>query len=144
MKDLYTKAMKIASSLDVSTAKDCLVLYSVSFLPTKENRDKAFAYVADHKGAEMIEHTACGAKLVEMGLSSGGCELTEEEVADIWKEASRRMIAKASGNITVFVDGADARSVFRSVELPAILQNPNIDSINGKDKNKFAKTYGWA
>ena len=54
------------------------------------------------------------------------------------------MIAKASGNITVFVDGADARSVFRSVELPAILQNPNIDSINGKDKNKFAKTYGWA
>lgn len=144
MNDLYIKAMKVASSLDVSTSKDCLVLYSVSFLPTKENRDKAFAYVASHKGAEMIEHTACGAKLIEMGLGSSGICLSEDEVADIWKEASRRMIAKASGNITVFVDGADARSVFRSVELPAILQNPNINSINGKDKNSFAKNQGWA
>ncbi len=143
MGDLYQKALRVASSLDVSTLKDSLVLYSVSYLPTQENRDNAFAYVAAPKGSGMIEHTPCGAKLLEMGLGSSGTSLSQDEVADVWKEASRRMIAAASGNVTAFVEGADKRSVFLSIELPGILNNPNITTINGMDKNEFASARGW-
>ena len=47
----------------------------------------------------------------------------------------------ASGNVTAFVDNADPRSVFRSEELPAILRNPKILTINGVDKFAFASRF---
>ena len=40
--DLYVKALSIAKSYDVSTQDNSLVLYSVTNLPTKANREKAF------------------------------------------------------------------------------------------------------
>lgn len=137
MDDLLKKALQVAKNYDVTTPKDSLVLYSVSFLPTKENRDKAFAYTAEHPGSMMIEHTPCGAKLVEMGLASSASSLSDEDVALVWKEASKRLIDQASGNITAFVAGADARSVFVSMELPSILANPEITTINQLPKAKF-------
>ena len=139
--DLYVKALSIAKSYDVSTQDNSLVLYSVTNLPTKANREKAFEYVANNAQAQMIEHTACGAMLVELGMASSQTILTEDEVADIWREASRRMINEASGNVTVFVDNADEKSVFLSTELPKILENDKIPTINGIDKFEFAKTY---
>ena len=36
--ELYEKAKYIAEHDDVKTPKNCLVLFSISFLPTKENR----------------------------------------------------------------------------------------------------------
>ena len=61
--------------------------------------------------------------------------------AEIWRLASRRFIDCASGNVTAFVDNADPRSVFRSEELPAILRNPKILTINGVDKFAFASRF---
>lgn len=138
--DFFMRGMKIAHSLDVSTPENSVVIYSISFQPTRQNRDNAFAFVKSNPGAMMIEHTECGAKLVEMGFES--CKmLGQEEIMTIWSEASRRFIMAASGNVTAFVDGADKRSVFRTVELPNILQNPKIRTINGEDKNLFAKRF---
>lgn len=138
---LFQQAFRIAQDYDVSTPKDGIVLYSISYLPTKENRDKAFAYVKSHPGSMMIEHTDCGAKLVELGLSSGDCGLSNEEIADIWSIASKRFIDGGRGNVTAFVNGADSRSVFRRQELPSILENPKITKINGEDKFSFAKKF---
>ena len=138
---LFQQAFRIAQDYDVSTPKDGIVLYSISYLPTKENRDKAFAYVKSHPGSMMIEHTDCGAKLVELGLSSSDCGLSNEEIADIWSIASKRFIDGGRGNVTAFVTGADARSVFCRQELPSILENPNITKINGEDKFSFAKKF---
>lgn len=138
MKDTFLDGLKVAKTYEVDTPKDSLVLYSVTNLPTKENRDNAFAYVAANSGAMMIEHTPCGAKLVEMGFVSSDTGLAEEDVAQIWKEASKRLIDAASGNITAFVDNADAQSVFLTMELPTILTNPNILTINGIAKADFA------
>ena len=139
--NLFQQAFRIAQDYDVSTPKDGIVLYSISYLPTKENRDKAFAYVKSHPGSMMIEHTDCGAKLVELGLSSSDCGLSNEEIADIWSIASKRFIDGGRGNVTAFVTGADARSVFRRQELPSILENPNNTKINGEDKFSFAKKF---
>lgn len=136
----WDKGMEIASTLDVSSKENSVVVYSISFQPTSVNRDKAFAYVKKNPGHMLIEHTECGAKLVEMGFESAKT-LNKDEIMTIWSEASRRFIAAASGNVTAFVDGADPRSVFRTVELPNILQNKKITTINGIDKFLFARQF---
>ena len=136
-KNLYSEALHVAQTYDVATSKNSLVVYSVSFLPTKENRDKAFDYVKKHKKAMLLDHTDCGAKLIEMGLNSGDCGLKQEEVFSVWRKASQRLIEQASGNITAFVEGADPRSTFITIELPCILVNPKIKTINGVAKEKF-------
>ena len=140
MNQIFDDAMEVAKTYDVSTPENGLVLYSVSFLPTKENREQAFQYVKDHSGFVTIENTLCGSKLVEMSLTDKG-NLTDEEVASIWATASERMIKTAKGNITAFVDGANPRSVFCRVELVNILENPLITTINGEDKHLFASKY---
>lgn len=132
--------LNIARTYDVASPEDGVVVYSISFLPTKENREKAFNYVQKNPGKMMIEHTECGAKLVEMGYESVKT-LNQEDIMFIWGEASRRFIASAKGDVTAFVDGADKRSVFRTVELPNILKNDNIKTINKIDKFKFAKQF---
>lgn len=141
MNNLFADALKIAKSYDVSTPENSLVVYSVSYQPTKENRDKAFQYVAENPGSMMIEHTPCGAKLVEIGMASSESGLTQEEEVLIWKEASKRMIDEASGNVTAFVNNADKRSVFCSLELPAMLNNPRIKTINKQDKIAFSRHF---
>ncbi len=139
MKSLFDELMDVAENYDVRTPKDRLVLYSISFLPTKENRNKAFLFVQENEGFVTIENTVCGKELVDRGI----CEenLSSDEKSQIWATASARLIKEAKGNITVFVDGADERSVFYSVELPEILKNKNIVKINGKDKNLFVKNF---
>ena len=141
MKSLFLEGLKVAKTYDVCTPKDSLVVYSVSFLPNKKNRDDAFAYVNANRGKMMIEHTPCGAKLVEMGFASSDTGLNDDDVALIWKEASKRLIDEAAGNITAFVDNADPRSVFCSMELPALLGNSAVTMVNGIDKFEFAKNF---
>lgn len=134
------KGLKIARSYDVSSKENSVVLYSISFQPTQVNREKAFKYIKSNPDKIMIEHTECGAKLVEIGFESIKT-LNQEDIMTIWGEASRRFVAAASGNVTAFVDGADPRGVFRTVELPNILQNPNIKTVNDIDKYEFAKQF---
>ena len=138
---LYQEALNVAGSYDVATPKNSVVLYSISYLPTSENRDKAFAYVKKHPKACMIEDTICGKKLVELGVGYHEVGLSQEEVAQIWSVASRRFISNIKGEVKAFVDKADARSVFRTVELPLLLQNQQVTKINGIDKFTFAEKF---
>lgn len=136
---IFNQAIEIAQSYDVSTPKNGLVLYSISYLPTTQNRDKAFEFVQKQKGYQTIENTPCGAKLVELNFSHSQYNLTSKEISQIWSIASKRMIEQAQGNIIAFVDGVDYRSVFYQTELPNILKNPHINTINNEDKYLFAK-----
>ena len=137
-KDLFLEGLKVAKTFDVSTPENALVTYSVTGQPSKVNREKAFAYVAANPGAMMIEHTPCGAKLIELGLQSSDSGINAENVMLIWKEASRRLIECASGNVTAFVENARPESVFCTMELPQMLVNPKIKTINGEPKEQFA------
>ena len=135
--ELYQKAKYIAEHDDVKTKKDCLVLFSISFLPTKENKERAFNHIAENPQKQMIDHTPCGKKLEEMNLSAHPEQISEAEIYEIWHIASQRLIQEASGNITAFVDNSHPRSTFRTVELPAILSNDKITTINFRDKKEF-------
>ncbi len=138
---LYQEALDVAGSYDVASPKNSVVLYSISYLPTTENRDKAFAYVKKHPRACMIEDTACGKKLLEMGVGYHEVGLSQDEIAQIWSIASRRFISSVKGEIVAFVDKADARSVFRMVELPMLLENPEVTKINKMNKYQFAAQF---
>ena len=138
---LYEEALEIAGTYDVTTPKNSVVLYSISYLPTTKNRDKAFAYVKSHPAACMIEDTACGKKLVELGVGYHEVGLSKEQIAHIWAVASRRFISGIKGDVKAFVDNADPRSVFRTVELPLLLANPEVNKINGINKQKFADKF---
>lgn len=134
--------MEIAGTADVRTAPDTAVVYSISYQSTKANKEAAEAYMAKHPEAMTIDCTLCGRRLADFGLAEEvKDEADREKIADIWRLASRRFIESASGNITAFVDNADPRSVFRSEELPDILKNPKITTINGIDKHLFAARF---
>ena len=141
MNQIFNEAMDVAKTYDITTPENGLVLYSVCFLPTNENRDLAFDYVRNHPGSVTIENTLCGAKLTEMNLSDKDSNLNDDDIALIWATASKRMIEKAKGSVIAFVKGADPRSVFCRVELLNIIENPLVTTINGEDKNSFASKY---
>lgn len=137
------KAYEIAENEDVSTPPDSVVLYSISYLPTRENKDMALAYLQNHPECQTLDNTDCGKKLIALGLETGsGCPDTE--ILKVWALASARFIAAASGNVTAFVKNADPRSTFVSIELPHILQNDKIQLINGQDKHLFAKQFNFS
>ncbi|MBO4284770.1 MAG: hypothetical protein J5895_00880 [Alphaproteobacteria bacterium] len=133
-------AKQIAETADVSSPENSVVLFSVSYQPTNANKRAAFEYIATHKGCYTLGETECGKKLIELGLEVD-YDNPDKRLMDIWAEASKRFIESACGNITAFVDNADPRSTFVSVELPLLLENKCVFQINGMDKFEFAKRF---
>lgn len=130
----------IAKEYDVSTNPNGAVVYSVSYMPTNRNKEAALQYVARNNKAQMLDDTPCGKALIALGLD-GKVNEVGEEITQIWRIASARYIAAASGNINAFVDNADERSTFCTTELAEILQNSAITHINNIDKYTFAENF---
>lgn len=134
------RAIEIAETADVSSLPNSVVLYSVSYLPTKENKIKALEYLKAHKECITLDDTECGKMLIALGAETN-FKAPEAELMKIWAIASERFIMGASGNVTAFVENADSRSTFRRIELPCLLKNEHITSINGIDKFVFAERF---
>ena len=134
------QAWQIANSADVSTPENSVVLYSISYQPSDINKRKAMAYLEEKPDKKTLDDTECGKKLISLGLETGN-ENPDAELLKIWAFASARFIKAVKGNVTAFVDNADKRSTFVSVELPLLLQNENVQTINGMDKFKFAEKF---
>lgn len=128
------QALDIARNYDVSTPPDSLVLFSVSFQNNDNNKKLALDYVKQHPLTVTIEDTPCGKALEELDLFSPQSGLSKEEAYQIWGIASTRMVIKASGNVTAFIRNAHPLSTFCQYELPTILLNSKIKTVNGKDK----------
>jgi len=138
--DKLSAAYRIAQTASVKTPANRVVLYSISYLPTRENKDRALVFIKEHPGFYTLDNTPCGKELIALGLETGNAT-PPEEILKIWALASERFINIASGNITAFVDNADPRSTFVSIELPAILKNRKIKTVNRKDKFLFAQKF---
>ncbi len=134
----YETAVEAIDNLSVQTPENGLVLYSVSYLKTEENKQKALRFVEDYPQKMLLEQTECGKKLLELGLEDEA-ETPEDRVKqhEIWSMFLRKGIAEARGNVTAFVDSADACGKFLDVCLLAILDNDSIDTINDVDKFDF-------
>lgn len=134
----FASAMKIAETYDVTTQADSLVLYSVSFLNSQKNKNAALDFIEKNPGKVLVEDTICGKKLIEEGLMTLDCGLERKEVDEIWKTAMKRVIAAASGGVWIFADNADIRGRLLDVGIKAIIENPDIETINGIDKDEYA------
>ncbi|MBP5353241.1 MAG: hypothetical protein J6Y91_05715 [Alphaproteobacteria bacterium] len=134
------QAWKIAATADVSTPPSSVVLYSVSYLPSDENKRLAMQYIAEHPESRTLDNTPCGQALIALGMETDH-NFPDTELLKIWALASRRFIEAASGNVIAFVENADKRSTFVATELPQILKNPRILKINGTDKFVFAERF---
>ncbi len=133
------KAQNIAETFDVSTDLNGAVVYSVSYLPTTKNRDDAYAFVKENKAFKTLDDTPCGKVLCALQEK---CDKAEKQaLIPVWKTASERFIAQAKGDLKAFVTGADFRSTFCTVEIPAIKKNANIKTINGTDKFLFLENF---
>ena len=136
----FLEGLHMAETLPVHTEKNQAVLYSISYQPTTKNRDEAYEYVKTHLGAQTLDDTPCGKTLCNLGYQST-MDIAPDALKKIWHTASERFIAAASGNLKAFVNGADKRSTFCSVEVPAILKNDKIKTINSIDKFVFLKDF---
>lgn len=140
MTNKIEQAYNIAKNYDVSTKRDCAVVYSVSFMPTERNKVLAKEFVITHQGAQMLDDTPCGKALINLGLD-GKVNEVGKEITKIWRLASSRYIAAASGNLTAFVEGADERSTFCTTEMSEIMNNPKITHINKVAKDVFINQF---
>jgi len=140
MDRLLNKAIKIAETYDIATELNGAVVYSVSYMPTDENKKRALDFIKANPDAKMLDDTPCGKALIALGLD-GKVNEVGEEITKIWRIASERYIKEASGNMNAFVEDADERSTFCTTELAEIMNNPHITHINGQEKQMFLKEF---
>ncbi len=138
--ELLAQARQIAETEDVSSPPHSVVLFSTSYLETEQNKLDAFKYVKEHPGCYTLGDTKCGKILVNLDLE---VDYTAPNPAlmEIWDIASRRFLEAASGDIKAFVTGSDPRSTFRRIELPLLLKNSRVLTVNGINKFDFASQF---
>jgi hypothetical protein len=66
---------------------------------------------------------------------------TKPNADSVWSEASTKFARSASGNVTTRVIGAEQDTLFRSKELPALLENQKVGSINGVSREELKALY---
>lgn len=79
----------------------------------------------------LITDTEAGRVLDLLKTVGGFQNLTDDQVKEIWDPASRRFAENAEGDVQTNVIDARTDWVFRDVELPALLANESVTSING-------------
>lgn len=127
---LLALAMKIARGSDLSIERDGTVLFS------GDQQKFAERHVAANDGADVIHSRPAGAMLELLNLFSA---LEKLEAYAAWDALGVRIAHRAAGNVTAFVDGSKPDSTFRSVELPILLANDKVKTINGADKKEFTR-----
>lgn len=109
---------------DFATPKDRAVFYSG---PGNRNR----ALHTAQNGGVPIDATPGGTALNGENLYGEFSGFTNKEADMIWSQASEKFANGASGNITAFVRGASPDRLFGATELPLLLKNDKVLSING-------------
>jgi hypothetical protein len=113
----------VSSIASVDTPRNKSVFYS-----GPGNRNKALASTKD--GFVPIDGTDCGKQLSKENLYDEFHPL-HAEADSHWSMASKRYAEGASGDVTAYVQGASPNRVFAQTELPILLQNEKVETING-------------
>lgn len=99
----------------------------------RQNYDRAFKY-AKNNNMKPISSTEGGAFLNQIKTrDTFGIDRDRK----LWDSASRKFAAETKGEIKTFVAGADQQSTFRRIELPTLLNNKKVQTINGADRAKL-------
>lgn len=67
--------------------------------------------------------------------------INEEAARRVWAAASKKYAEQATGAVTCVVDGASEDTIFRRVELPALINNGKVTYINGIERKVLKELY---
>ncbi|MGB8285211.1 MAG: hypothetical protein WCE22_00670, partial [Candidatus Aquirickettsiella gammari] len=116
--------LRQAESLDVSTSPNTAVFYS-----------------GDHNRVMAEEFSKISSKTI-LEMTPGGSYLDNQHISLIlpkelsikpWIKLSERYAQSASGETFAYSRGSRAESIFNTVELPALLNNPNVTNIFARE-----------
>jgi RHS repeat-associated protein len=118
---LYEQTLAKVDSLNFTTPKDSALFYSGP-------GNRAFAMqLADDTGRFTIDSTPGGQYLNSLKLYD---TLPQAQADAIWTKASQAYVNGASGEVNAYINGASLNRVYFSTELPALMRNANVTTIN--------------
>lgn len=137
-------ARNVAFASNATTDKDCAIFFS------GKHKTGAEFFILNNPHYQAIHTLPVGLFLETLNLF-GHKDISREEAYDIWNIAGRRYAENASGNVMLVVNGkiditSDLSTLaqelpdygtFRSIELPRLLANDRVPTINGRDKWQF-------
>ncbi|MFM7530743.1 MAG: hypothetical protein ACKO63_20045, partial [Nodosilinea sp.] len=128
-----------SDEFDARTEHGKAVFYS-GVLPESQigNRKLAERFCAD-SGSCLIGNTIGGKWLQE--ITDRDINLSDKQTDSLWSAVSKKYAEQAVGDITAFVYGAEEKRIFYSAELPALLKNENITSINSVPRAELSDWY---
>lgn len=91
-----------------------------------------------------LEDTTGGEFLISLQLNYPENDPLFVVARNLWDVLSSRFVGAAIGRIEIIAEGAFNDSVFRTVELDALLSNAKITTINGLDRKYFSSNAGDA
>lgn len=107
-----------------------------------KNKERALAFEAGTPLEKTIGYKKLGGdQLRERNMKKYGKVRGDQKSNKTLTWASKRFAQNASGNVKTFVCGARPKGVFRRTELPTLLRNRKVTSINGIDRNTLAKMH---
>jgi len=124
---------------EFSSPKDHSVFYSGESYTNYDvylNKDRAFEFIENNDTYTTIETTKGGHLLQNVYEN-----FERQDANKITSTASQQYAALASGEVRTFVVDASENGIFRSIELPILLDNEKVTSINGVDREELKTLY---
>jgi len=137
VKEIFESACAIAATAKLTDNN--LVMFS----STDTNRKHAENHVYEHPDCDVIHTTPAGWFLERLELfNEDVCGLDYELAMIPWYIATIRFISENSSSATTaFIDKAKDVSTFRMIEIPALMANTKIQTINKNPKHTLASEH---
>jgi uncharacterized Zn-binding protein involved in type VI secretion len=141
------KAVVAKDSFDVRSQKNGAVFYSDDYGDDNKskNRTRAQQFAQDQtavgKPTSTVEQTPGGRWLDEQKLFNPDSPVSKAEAVEVWDDCSKKYAEQATGSVRCFVTGSKPESTFRRVELEGLVNNPNVNDINGIPRENLAKVF---